>query len=83
MQYAIETLEIELARLRQALRIAKTTVFSSNAGIFPNISEMETHIQELETAIRLLEVSQMRLPTPEAIEALHQTIKNITGETAI
>jgi hypothetical protein len=57
MKYAIETLEIEIARLRLSLRKAHETNISYqdlNDGYPPDISGMEAHLSELQDAIKVL-----------------------------
>lgn len=57
MDYAIKTLEIKIAELRQALRKYDQTILTyedSRGGHFPDFNGMRVHIDELEHAIEVL-----------------------------
>ena len=57
MDYAITTLEIEIARITKSLREIRETPFSAadyNEGFWPDIRELGSHIQSLKKAIKIL-----------------------------
>jgi uncharacterized NAD(P)/FAD-binding protein YdhS len=58
MEYATQTLEIEIARLRKALREFHSSSFTYedvNDGFLADFRSMESNIKELERAIEILE----------------------------
>ena len=61
MNYAIHTLEIEIARLRVAERKVEETVFiqdSEHQGYRPDFEDFDTKISQLKGAIKVLREAQ-------------------------
>jgi hypothetical protein len=68
MEYAIQTLEIEIARIRQALRIASSTTKSyedGRGGSTIDYMGLEAEIRILEKAIEVIKQWEIDNPLPE------------------
>lgn len=71
MQYAIDTLEIQIAHLKETKRKMETSIFTdddSRGGHFPSWLDIDREIKELELAVSVLKEYDIAHPkTPPEI----------------
>lgn len=68
MKYAIETLEIEIARVKMAYRKADEILVryeDTQEGYPPNFQSMQQAIRQMEKAIEVLKEYQQSQPKPQ------------------
>jgi hypothetical protein len=84
MEYAITTLEIEIARIKQALRIVRSTTFKAvdaDTGFLPDMHYLGECTRDLRLAIWVLQNTnekEARIKYQEEVET--ETLKKLAEE---